>query len=65
VLNFGFSRVSLMAYSLVKRCVLCGKPLLLESCVVDDKGGAVHEECYVKQLAIPLELPDPPMPSAS
>jgi hypothetical protein len=32
-------------------CTLCGKPLDLETDLcADEKGKAIHEECYVKRL---------------
>ena len=32
-------------------CWICGKPVLLEDCKVDEKGRAVHESCYIAKVA--------------
>lgn len=32
-------------------CRICGIPVGLEDCKVDERGGAVHEKCYVSGLA--------------
>ncbi len=32
-------------------CWLCGKPLPLENCKTDERGRAVHEECYTAKIA--------------
>jgi hypothetical protein len=32
-------------------CRICGMPVSLETCIVDERGHAVHELCYSSQLA--------------
>ena len=32
-------------------CVICGSPVALERCKIDEGGNAVHERCYVAKLA--------------
>ncbi len=32
-------------------CWICGKPCPLENCKIDERGCAVHEECYIAKLA--------------
>jgi hypothetical protein len=32
-------------------CWICGKPVSLENCKVDEHGLAVHEECYLAKVA--------------
>lgn len=32
-------------------CWMCGKPVTLETCSVDEHGRAVHEGCYASKLA--------------
>jgi len=34
-------------------CAICGKPVVLEKCKIDEKGLAVHENCYFHRLASP------------
>jgi hypothetical protein len=31
-------------------CVLCHSPVELETCKTDERGRAVHEECYVREI---------------
>jgi hypothetical protein len=31
-------------------CALCNSPVELETCKVDERGSAVHEECYVRKI---------------
>lgn len=31
-------------------CSICGAPCALENCVTDDRGRAVHKECYTVQI---------------
>jgi hypothetical protein len=31
-------------------CVLCNSPVKLETCKTDERGSAVHEECYVLKI---------------
>jgi hypothetical protein len=33
-------------------CGICGLPVQLESCMVDEHGQPVHEDCYVGKLAL-------------
>jgi hypothetical protein len=33
-------------------CWICGKPVALENCKVDEHGLPVHEECYVARVAL-------------
>lgn len=35
-----------------KACSICGKALNLEDCKVDERGVAVHENCYVAKISI-------------
>jgi hypothetical protein len=35
---------------LVVICRICGDPVTIGTCTVDDDGRAVHEECYGKEL---------------
>jgi hypothetical protein len=30
-------------------CCICNSPVSLETCNTDERGGAVHEECYVRE----------------
>jgi hypothetical protein len=45
-------------------CCICAKPVALEVSKTDERGHAVHEECYVRKtirkfkLDNPLRLPD-------
>lgn len=32
-------------------CAICGKPVVLEKCKIDEAGHAVHEDCYFHKLA--------------
>ena len=32
-------------------CAICGKPVVLEKCKIDEYGHAVHEDCYFHKLA--------------
>jgi hypothetical protein len=29
---------------------MCGKPVSLETCKIDEHGNAVHEECYAERI---------------
>jgi hypothetical protein len=31
-------------------CAVCGKPVSLEDCKIDERGHPVHEECYVARM---------------
>jgi hypothetical protein len=33
-------------------CVICGAPVELEHCKINENGRAVHEKCYVEKLAL-------------
>jgi hypothetical protein len=32
-------------------CAICGKAVVLEKCKIDERGHAVHEDCYFHKLA--------------
>ena len=32
-------------------CGICGVPVVLESCKIDEKGTAVHERCYFEKVS--------------
>lgn len=34
-------------------CVLCSSPVSLENCKFDERGGPVHDGCYIERLARP------------
>jgi hypothetical protein len=34
-------------------CAICGAPVELERCKINEGGRAVHEKCYVEKLALP------------
>jgi len=50
-------------------CWICGEPVRLEDCKIDEQGRAVHENCYITRVlpdraqqqtdAPPCELPRP------
>jgi hypothetical protein len=31
-------------------CWVCGKPVSLEECKIDEQGRAVHEQCYLTRM---------------
>jgi hypothetical protein len=33
------------------RCALCGDPVSLEDCKTDENGAAVHDACYIAEMA--------------
>ena len=33
-------------------CKICGMPVCLETCKIDEYGRAVHENCYVEKLLL-------------
>ena len=35
----------------VPLCYVCSQPVALEDCKIDEQGPAVHEKCYVDQVA--------------
>jgi hypothetical protein len=47
-----------LPFSLI--CSVCHKPIHLETSKTDERGDAVHEECYVQDLLASLH--DPPSP---
>jgi hypothetical protein len=40
-----------MATDLIPHCWICHQPVLLEDCKIDEHGRAMHEKCYLAQLA--------------
>ncbi len=32
-------------------CALCGKPVILEKCKIDEDGAAIHEACYFHRVS--------------
>jgi hypothetical protein len=34
------------------KCWICGNPVSLEYCKIDEYGQAVHENCYVAKIAL-------------
>jgi hypothetical protein len=34
----------------VPTCVLCNNPVEIETCKVDERGKAIHEECYLRKI---------------
>ena len=36
-------------------CWICGKPVEVESCKIDEHGQAMHEDCYIAKLALDRE----------
>jgi hypothetical protein len=36
----------------VPNCWICGKPVRLENCKIDEHGQAVHEDCYAMRLKL-------------
>lgn len=39
-------------------CWICGKPCPLEDCKIDERGRAMHEECYVTHVALKEQARD-------
>ena len=37
------------------KCWICGKDVWLRSCKIDERGHAVHEECYVTRMKLKSE----------
>jgi hypothetical protein len=35
-------------------CVICGTSVELEHCKINEDGRAVHENCYIEKLALPM-----------
>jgi len=50
-------RVAEKAAPALISCAICGKGVVLEKCKIDEKGLAVHEDCYFRKLAS-RRLPD-------
>jgi len=44
-------RAAQTASPAVISCSICGKPVALEKCKIDEEGHAVHEDCYFNKLA--------------
>jgi hypothetical protein len=43
-------------------CAVCNGPVELETCNTDERGSAVHEECYVRKMRVKAGLvPIPPL----
>lgn len=40
-----------MVVPIVYICWVCGAPVSLEECKIDEHGEAVHEKCYVTMIA--------------
>lgn len=36
-------------------CWICGKEVSLQNCRIDERGRAVHEECYVARIKLETE----------
>jgi hypothetical protein len=36
----------------VPTCVLCGRPVKLETCKTDECGKCIHEQCYVRKIRL-------------
>jgi hypothetical protein len=41
----------------VPTCALCNGPVELETCKTDERGRAVHEECYVRKIRANSKTP--------
>ena len=37
-------------------CKICGMPVCLETCKIDEHGRAVHEDCYVEKLLLAVRM---------
>lgn len=35
-----------------KFCWICGRPVSLETCMIDEHGSAVHEDCYIAGIRL-------------
>jgi len=46
-------------------CIICNKPVTLETSKTDANGKAVHEECYTLREALKQATRLPPQPPAS
>jgi hypothetical protein len=36
----------------VPTCVLCGRPVELETCKTDERGKSIHEQCYLRKIRL-------------
>jgi len=43
-------------------CVICGTPVRLEHCKIDENGAAVHDRCYIAKLASTTPIKVVPIP---
>jgi hypothetical protein len=43
-------------------CCICAEPVALEISKTDERGSAVHEECYVRKTIRKFKLDDPLRP---
>lgn len=52
-----------MTIPITHECWVCGAPVSLEECKVDEHGEVVHETCYVTKVArskiVPVPAPSP------
>jgi hypothetical protein len=39
------------------RCAICGAPIELERCKIDEDGDAVHDKCYLTKINSAAKLP--------
>jgi len=46
-------------------CWICGKPVQLEGCKIDEHGQPVHEDCSTAKLALDKRTGSVPLPSNS
>lgn len=46
-------------------CWICGKQVSLHNCKIDERGHAVHEECYVARMKLEAEARRPAGAQAS
>jgi hypothetical protein len=46
-----------MAHTPIKStyCWICGNEVSLRDCTIDERGRAVHEECYIAQVKLEYE----------
>jgi len=42
-----------MATNAIPSCRICGKPVLLEDCKIDEQGRPLHESCYLHKVQNP------------
>jgi hypothetical protein len=41
-------------------CWICGRDVSLRDCTIDERGRAVHEECYLARTKLEAASADPP-----